>query len=68
MNLDNDLTSLKAEKTKNEELMQKYLDARNFLMKLTPKEFIEQREMELNAKIEEYRIHWEREQANKDGT
>ena len=47
--------------------MQKYLDARNFLLKLTPKEFIEQREKELNDKIEEYRIQWEREQANKDG-
>ena len=66
--LDNELTSLKAEKTKNEELLQKYMDAKNFLQKLTPKDILDQRERKINTKIEEFKQQWmEREQLNKDG-
>jgi len=63
----NDLTSLKAEKTKNEELIQKYHDAKNFLDKLTPKDILEEKEKEYREKVEEIKLQWmEREQLNKD--
>jgi len=54
----NEFTSLKAEKSKNEELLQKYLDAKNFLQKLTPKETLEQRERELKSQIEAFKQQW----------
>jgi len=67
--IDNDLTSIKAEKTKNEELIQKYHDAKTFLQKLTPKEFLEQRAREVRERIEEFKSQWiDRELLNKEGT
>lgn len=63
----NDLTSLKAERAKNEELIQKYLDARNFLDKLTPKEVTDQKEREFNKQVEEFKAHWmEKEMLSRD--
>ena len=41
------MTSIKAETTKNEETRDKYLEAKNFLDKLTPKEILEQKRKEL---------------------
>jgi len=65
----NDLTSIKAEKTKNEELIQKYHDAKTFLQKLTPKEFLEQRAREVRERIEEFKSQWiDRELLNKEET
>jgi len=54
----NDLTSLRADKTKNEEMIQKYLDAKNFLDKLTPKEYLEQHRKQLEAKVEEIKAQF----------
>ena len=66
--LDNELTSLKAERAKNEELAGRYLNARKFLDRLTPKEVLEERERKLTEKIEEFRALWmEKETLSRDG-
>jgi len=52
------LTSLKADRLKNEELAQRYIDAKKFLNKITPKEVLEERERYLIEKIEEFRTLW----------
>jgi len=63
------LTSIKAETTKNEEARDKYLEAKEFLDKLTPKEVLEQKRKELQEKIEEVKARWiEHEIANRDET
>jgi len=49
---------LRADKTKNEEMIQKYLDAKNFLDKLTPKEYLEQHRREYEAKVEEIKAQY----------
>jgi hypothetical protein len=54
----NEETSLKAEKTKNEELIQKYLTNKEFLDSLTPREFIDARERRINEFVEEFRNTW----------
>jgi len=63
----NELTSLKADRLKNEELAQRYIDAKKFLNKLTPKEVLEERERYLSEKIEEFRTLWmEKETLNRE--
>ena len=64
----NELTNLKADKIKNEELAQKYINVKNFLQKIAPKDFVEQRRVDLEAKIEEIKTQWmDRELMLKDG-
>ena len=66
--IDNELTSLKADRIKNEELAQRYIDAKKFLDKLTPKEILDERERQLAEKVEEFRALWmEKETLSREG-
>jgi len=59
---------LKAERAKNEELAGRYLNARKFLDRLTPKEILEERERKLVEKIEEFRALWmDKETLSREG-
>jgi len=59
------LTSLRAEKTRNEEAVSNYKEHKEFLDRIAPKEWLEERIRRRNEKLQEVKHSWVEKQIEK---